>query len=95
MYVLFLSTKVIAEIVMEDSSRKRRHDPKDLKKLERAKKRARRVAKDENLKMAIYRARVQMLERPGADQVKSKLYMENLAGLPLSQSSSYLRKERL
>ena len=50
MYILFLSTKFIAEIVMEDSSRKRRHDPKDLKKLERAKKRARRVAKDENLK---------------------------------------------
>ena len=72
MYILFLSTKFIAEIVMEDLSRKRRHDPKNLKKLERAKKRARRVAKDENLKMAIYRARVQMLERPGADQVKSK-----------------------
>ena len=48
MYVLFLSTKVIAEIVMKDSSRKCRHDPNDLKKLERAKKRARRVTKDEN-----------------------------------------------
>ena len=66
-----------------------------MKKLKRAKKRPRWVAKDENLKMAIYRAIVQMWERPGADQVKSKLYMENLAGLPLSQSSSYLRKERL
>ena len=95
MYILFLSTKFIAEIVMEDSSRKRRHDPKDLKKLERAKKRARRVAKDENLKMVIYHARVQMLERPGADQAKSKSYVENLAGLTNSQSSSYLRKLRL
>ena len=92
MYVLFLSTKFIAEIIMEDSRRKRRHDPKDLKKLKRAKKRARRMTKDENLKMAIYRDRVQMLERPGADQVKSKSYVENLAGLTHSQSSSYLRK---
>ena len=95
MYVLFLSTKVIAEIVMKDSSRKCHHDPKDLKKLERAKKRARRVAKDENLKIAIYRARVQMLEMPGVEQDKSKSYLENLAGLTLSQSSSCLRKERL
>ena len=31
------------------------------------------MAKDENLKMAIYRARVQMLERPGADQVKYEI----------------------
>ena len=90
MYVPILSTKFIAEIIMEDSSRKRHHDPKDLKMLKRAKKRARRVAKDENLNMAIYRARVQMLEMPGVEQDKSKSYLENLAGLTLSQSSSYL-----
>ena len=69
MSILFISTKFVADFVMEDQSRKRRHDP-EKKKLKKATKRARKVAKDENLKLAMYRARVQMLERPGADPVE-------------------------
>ena len=63
---------------MEKEDRKRRHDGEDRKKLMKAKKKARNVAMEEKRKLAKYRAKVKMLDRPAADPAKSKSYVENM-----------------
>ena len=72
---------------MEKEDRKRRYDGKE-GKLMKAKKRARKLAKEEENKLASYRAKVKMLERPAADPAKSRSYVENMDRLNISSSSS-------
>ena len=47
------STKIIATVIMEKEGRRCSHDGKDLKKLKIAGKSARKVAKEDDMKLAI------------------------------------------